>query len=440
MPLRYTLVLFATLLCLYGRSAAQPLTPWQTAPLRSEFISYSTRYAAQEWDRAGEQYFHSLENFTVERSDAEARYSAVVDIPGSWLEREVFLHTEGGRNSHVIYVNGARAGSARDSRIPSEFNITPALTPGQNIITVAVVEDSPEPEPGISDGRAPLESVFIYSQPRIRIEDYMVRTAPSSSDECRITVDIMIRNGYNYDEKATIGYDVFGPDGKLQHYDMRDVTIAGQSADTLRLHATIYGTDKNMWSASNPALYDVMLFVRRNGSMAEYIPLKIGFRTVKWTEDSFSVNGKALKAKTSGYEVRDPLSATKDIRNMKKQGVNILCPDFPQPHWFYEICDREGMYVIDQANINTPALADDLSVEGTASNRPEWLGEYLLRVEATYRRSHNHPCIIGWSVAGPSGNGYNLQRAYLHLKELEKHRPVIYRYAEGQWNTDMTLP
>ena len=125
---------------------------------------------------------------------------------------------------------------------------------------------------------------------------------------------------------------------------------------------------------------------------------------------------------------------------MKKKGINTIYVDYPQPHWFYEACNTQGMYVIDQVNINTPAEAGNLTMGGTLSNNPAWMQEYIERAEGTYFRTRNHPCVIGFSTGGPSGNGYNMQKTYQRLKELEAIRPIIHPSVDGECNSDMVLP
>jgi beta-galactosidase len=122
---------------------------------------------------------------------------------------------------------------------------------------------------------------------------------------------------------------------------------------------------------------------------------------------------------------------------LKKEGYNTVCPDFPQPKWFYEACDKAGVYVIDRANINVVS-DDDRKVGGTPSNDPSLADEYLKRVKAMYYRSRNFSCVIGFALGGKdSGNGYNMYKAYEWLKSVEPLRPVIYEGADGEWNTDI---
>ncbi|MBR2976262.1 MAG: hypothetical protein IKC57_05445, partial [Alistipes sp.] len=119
-------------------------------------------------------------------------------------------------------------------------------------------------------------------------------------------------------------------------------------------------------------------------------------------------------------------------------GINTICPSFPQPQWFYALCDSIGLYVIDCAAISSPSTGDDRSLGGTPANAPELRDDYLRRVETMYHRAQNHPCIIAFSLGNAnSGNGYNMYKAYELLKSKGDSRAIIYVSADGEWNSDL---
>ena len=181
-----------------------------------------------------------------------------------------------------------------------------------------------------------------------------------------------------------------------------------------------------------------MLFTRRNGVYKEYMPLKIGFGKTELVDGRIMRLGKELKLEKARYNAAaDRKTALAELRALKAKGKNTVCPDYPQPAWFYELCDELGLYVIDQANINAPEHSGDRTVGGTPSNDPKFADEYLERVKAMYYRSRNFTCVVAYSLGGPSGNGYNMYKAYQWLKSVEKSRPVIYADADGEWNTDL---
>ena len=128
----------------------------------------------------------------------------------------------------------------------------------------------------------------------------------------------------------------------------------------------------------------------------------------------------------------------KEIVALRSKGINTLMPDSPQPVWFYELCDKIGMYIIEQASINPTEGGDNRAVGGTPSNNPQLVEHYLERVKSMYYRTRNHASIIAYSLGSKSaGNGYCMYKAYQWLKSVEKQRPVICYSADGEWNTDM---
>ena len=183
-----------------------------------------------------------------------------------------------------------------------------------------------------------------------------------------------------------------------------------------------------------------MIYVKRNGMLWEYIPLKVGFGKTEYRDGRFYRFDNILHV-----QKKEHFNASEDrhktfvaIEQLKLRGYNTLCPDYPQPKWFYDMCDKAGMFVIDRANINSPTNSNIRSVGGTPANDPALVEEYLTRVKSMYYRSRNHSCVIGFALGGAdSGNGYCMYKAYEWLKSVEKERPVFYEGAEGEWNTDL---
>ena len=222
-------------------------------------------------------------------------------------------------------------------------------------------------------------------------------------------------------------------------YSVNDHSIAGYSRDTMHIKPYIYNSNPNRWSPANPKLYDLTLYVKRSGILWEYIPMKVGFAEYGYTEDgNITAFGKPLTLKKERYNAAaDKATTEREIKALKQRGINCLMPDYPQPRWFYDICDRVGIYVIDCAALASPTDADNRAVGGTPANAPELVDEYLRRVETMYHRAQNHVCIIAFSLGKNAGNGYNMYKAYELLKSKGDSRAIIYEDADGEWNTDL---
>ena len=411
-------------------ASASPVGAQGFAPLRTEFISYEMREDAEKGAREKNQHFRKLV-----LTKTEAGFHTEIDVPVLWLDRDIFIHCEG--MAATLRVNGYTVGATDDSAAPAEFNITGYLTDGPNSIEF-VTDRSPRVE-GYPTGMAP--AAYVYSQPKLRIEDFLVTAKPDSLNKYGIlTVRLALANSYNFPEEINVGYDIYDPAGKLQHYDNRNATVPGAMSggrDTLVFREFIYGTPKNLWSSEKPALYNIMLIVKHGSRITEYIPLRVGFGRTEVVDGQLVRNGKAVAVNAARYNAAADSKTTADeLARLKKAGVNTIMVDCPQPCWFYDLTDQTGLYVFDQPNINT-AGSTDTRPGGTPANDPRLAADYLHRTQAAFARSRNHTSIACWSLAGGDGNGYNLYKTYQWLKANEPARPVIYNGAAGEWNSDM---
>ncbi|MBQ8272286.1 MAG: hypothetical protein IJZ09_04700 [Tidjanibacter sp.] len=438
------LTLLASLLTLSAMAqSSNGYTNEGIAPRRTEFISYSTRNAAEKGDRSVERYYLNLQykqtqTLTNESGERVALYE--VEIPLVWRDRDIFLHTEGGAAEKRIEVNGSTVGSCRDNRTPSEFLISKYIKDG--ITQIAIISPAEcDLRPAEMLGENPLEEqIFLYSQPPIHIHDILVSAKPNEEGRYGVlTMDVVVSSSRRTTEQISVGYDIYSPEKELKYYDLREVSVAGMGLDTLRFSTNIYGAMERLWSAESPKLYDVTLYLKRSGIISEYINIKVGFGTTTYADGQILRNGKPIDIRAAHYTTTSGAKTTEaDIKALKKQNINTLYTPHPQPYWFYDICDRVGMYVVEQANINTDPKGGDRSRRGTLANNPQWLNEFLGRVESSYYRVRIHPSIVAWSLGGNSGGGYNMYKCYEWLKEREMERPVV--YGSGEWNSDLRLP
>ena len=274
------------------------------------------------------------------------------------------------------------------------------------------------------------------------IRDFNVALIPDSTRKFGVLdLEVIVQNGYNYEEPITVGFDIYAPNSKLLDFSVNDITVPGRSLDTVRFSPYIYHTYENSWGAKGAApLYRVMLYTKRKGVFKEYIPLKVGFGKTEMKDGKIIRFDKPVTIVSERYNAAADAAATrKELLALKKKGINTIWPNAPQPYWFYNLCDELGLFVIDQANINAPEKRDDRTTGGTPSNDPRLADEYLERVRNMYYRSRNHTCIIGFALGGESGNGYNMYKAYQWLKSVEPSRPVICIDADGEWNTDLEI-
>ena len=412
---------------------------------RTEFICYDKRADAKSDIRTNNDKYIDLRPTLQFEGEGSVRavYEQEIDVPASWNDYNAYLHTENVGGDYTIFVNGAQITSAIDRFTPTEIYISPYLVQGKNVVAVVVVE-----EPymaAVAEGltmpqRQQFDNCYIFAQRRLGIYDFNVRLVPDSLERfAELKLDVLVDNSFSSDEVIEVGYDIYAPDGKLMEYSVNDLALEKFTRDTLSFKPYIYHSNPNRWSPANPKLYDLTLYVKRSGILWEYIPLKVGFAQYGYTEDgAITAFGKPLTLNKEVYNAAaDRATTEREIKTLKQRGINCLTPDYPQPRWFYDICDRVGIYVIDCAAVASPSCADNRALGGTPANAPELVDEYLRRVESMYHRAQNHVSIIAFSLGKRAGNGYNLYKAYELLKSKGDSRAIIYDDADGEWNTDL---
>ena len=409
---------------------------------RSEFITYDKREDAVADNRSGIARYVEFAPQLLVASAGEERFLQNVDMDSSLNDYNVFLHLENVGGAYTVLVNNQIAAEVEDPFTPADFMISPFLRQGNNEVVVAVrTSRTPQLQQGVElPETKQFAGCHIFAQRRLAVRDYVVELRPDSTRSfARLDLRVVAANDFNYPETIQIGYDIYDPKGKLMEYSVNELEIEGRSSDTLRFRPFIYHAYDYKWGDGKSPLYKITLYVKRNGMLWEYIPFKVGFGRTEMVDGKICRFDKELNLKKKEHfnALADAKTTAAALAQIKKEGYNTVCPDFPQPKWFYEACDKAGVYVIDRANINA-ASGDDRKVGGTPSNDPALADEYLKRVKAMYYRSRNFSCVIGFALGGKdSGNGYNMYKAYQWLKSVEPLRPVIYEGAAGEWNSDI---
>lgn len=428
------LAIFTILAALWGSVSAQSLG-------RSEFSLYDAREDALKRDHS-KTVNHILfaPKAMGELGDIEM-VGMEIDVPASWNDYNAYLHLENCRSGFDVAINGKVVASSEDPHTPQDFFISPYLVQGSNKVVLILRPSScAELNAGAKFSSSPrFDGCYIYAQNRSCIYDYDVAIVVGEDKKLHLELDLIAGNDFNYEETITLGYDIYTPENKLVDYAVRDVIVGGRSRDTLEVRVDLGAELRYLWSAAKPQLYRMTLYVKRNGKPTEYVPLYVGAGETTFADGAILRNGKPITIKSAAYNAAATMAATrKEIVALRSKGINTLMPDSPQPVWFYELCDKIGMYIVEQASINPTEGGDNRAVGGTPSNNPQLVERYLERVKSMYYRTRNHASIIAYSLGSKSaGNGYCMYKAYQWLKSVEKQRPVICYSADGEWNTDM---
>ncbi len=429
-----------------GTADGQPRTALQGTSSRihrAAVVPFDTRQDAESGNRAKSSYTKDFAPTLLIDGEPQI-YTADVEMPFIWMDGVVYLHVENAGGAYSLWVNDLEAARVTDPVTSAEIELTPYVREGMNSIRVMMLTELPSRriDPANSAPRAAFSGSYLYYQNRRSILDYEVALVPDTAGRKFGMLDLKIiaRNAYNYEEPVEVGYDIYSPAGKLLDFNIREVRIAGRSTDTVKFSPYIYHTYDTPWMSTGKSqpLYKLMLFTRRDGVYKEYMPLKVGFGRTELVDGRLMRLGKELQLVKATYNAAADMATTRrELTALRTAGKNTVCPDYPQPAWFYGLCDELGLYVIDCAAIAAPDSRNDRRVGGTPSNDPTLVDEYIERVKTMYYRSRNFTCVIAYSLGQPSGNGYNMYKAYEWLKSEEKHRPVIYGDAEGEWNSDL---
>ena len=409
---------------------------------RTEFSVFDLREGALKNDHSKTEHHIRFAPTSIEAVGKVEVVGQSVDLPTAWSDYNVYLHIQNTIKAYDLVVNEQLVASVEDSYTPADFLLSPYLRQGKNEILLLLRRSQCiELHDGSKSNLVEqFRGSYLFAQHRKHIYDYTARIVESANGKgLSLELDIVVRNDFNLEETLLVGYDIYSPEERLIDYAVREFPVAGRSLDTLRIRTSLGEESRFLWSNTNPKLYRLTLYTKRDSKPREYISFRIGAGSTTFADGKILRNGKAVTVKSARYNARTTYNeALAEIKALKAKGINTLLPDNPQPEWFYDICDGLGLYVIERANINPVSEANNRKIGGTPSNNPDLVDEYLARVKAMYYRTRNHSCIIAYALGGDeAGNGYNMYKAYQWLKSVEKERAVICTSADGEWNTDI---
>lgn len=397
-------------------------------------------------------------------------YRREFTLPEAWAGQEVFLNLDGAKSGVYVYLNGREVGYSEDSKTAAEFRIDPYLRPGSNTLVLKIYRWSTGSYLECQDfwRVSGIErDVYLWCQPRAAVEDFqVVSTLDDTYRNGDFRLDATLKNTGSADRSVIFRAELAGPDGSVVWESRDTVRIPSGSRTPVSFRTGI--PDVRPWSAERPDLYRLLMSIvpaDGPGSPAdtEYIPYRIGFRRfeIKASGDSsetgrpyilFYVNGQPVKFKGVNIHEHNPRTGhyvpyelmRKDLLLMKANNINsVRLSHYPQSRRFYELCDEIGLYVYDEANIESHGMYYNLRKGGTLGNNPDWLPAHLDRTRNMYERNKNFPSITLWSLGNEAGNGYNFYCTYLWIKEREQagmNRPVCYERAQWEWNSDLYVP
>jgi len=344
-------------------------------------------------------------------------------IPDAWKERQIFIVFDGVDSAFYIWVNGEMVGYSQDSRLPAEFDITPYVRSGGNMLAVQVLrwsDGSYLEDQDMWRMSGIYRDVYLFSTPKVHIRDFYVRTELDADyNDAVLELRTKIRN-YSGDRLGGYSLDInlINEDGRPAiERPLKHAVKVIRAGDEIFLYTEQQVRGPLKWSAENPHLYSLLISLRDvEGRVLEVESCKVGFRKVEVRDGRILINGVPILLKGVNRHEHDDVmgkaitveSMVTDIKLMKQFNFNaVRTAHYPNDPRWYDLCDKFGIYVIDEANVECHGLASIMGFHREPANDPEWLNAFMERCVRMVERDKNHPCIIMWSLGNESGYGPN---------------------------------
>jgi len=379
-------------------------------------------------------------------------YRRTFTIPAAWSGREIFLHFEGVKSAFYLWVNGRRVGYSQGSMTPAEFRITPYLKKGTNVLAAEVYrwcDGSYLEDQDMWRLSGIYRDVFLFSTPKLHLRDFFANAGlVNDYKDGLLTVRAKVRN------YAKVPSD-------KSRVELRLLTLAGTPVLKQKIQGTIAldsihpGAEAigeavvklpgvKPWTAETPNLYRLVLTLRSaDGDVLEVQQCRVGFRTVETRGGEVLVNGRPVTFKGVCRHEHDPdfgrrvpvEMMVKDIVLMKRNNVNtVRTSHYPNDPRWYELCDEYGLYVIDEANVESHGTS--YGKEYIPGSDPLWRRSVEDRMERMVERDKNHACIVMWSLGNEAGRGSNFEHMVAAGKKIDTSRLFHYRQMWSAVDTD----
>lgn len=359
-------------------------------------------------------------------------YKRTFTIPSDWKKDQIILYFGGVASAFYVWVNGEMVGYSQDSKTPSEFDITSYVKSGENELSVQVFK--------FSDGyyledqdywrfAGIQRDVYVYARPKVHIRDFEVVTD-------------LDKEYKNADFNLFVELDG-AKDANLKGFEVGVNLTDNKGVSIYKENKKLTGKEKEvhfvkeieaplLWSAEKPNLYKAVITLSKNGTPIQFIKQNIGFRKSEIKHAQLLVNGKPIYIKGVNRHEHDPYnghvvdeeSMINDIRIMKENNINsVRTSHYPNDPRWYELCDIYGLYVVDEANIESHGMG--YKPDKCLANQPEWENAFIDRTERMFERDKNHPSVIIWSLGNESGEGCNFASTYKWIHSNDRsQRPV----------------
>ena len=362
-------------------------------------------------------------------------YHRKFELKKGWVDKEIFIHFGAVNSAFYIWINGTKVGYSEGSKTPSEFNLTNVLKQGENTIVLQVIRwsDGTYLEDQDFWRLSGIErDVFLYAQPKVALRDFFIKT--NLSDDLKksdFKIDLDIRNYNEFDSKLTVQSKLYDNKNQIIKTFIEDVKIEALSSLKVNLSEEIL--EPLLWSAEQPNLYYFTTTLIQDGKETQAIGQQVGFRKVELKLGQILVNKQPILFKGVNRHEHDEFtghvvskeSMLKDIEIMKQNNINaVRTSHYPNDPYWYELCNKYGIYLIDEANVESHGFGYEK--DKTPAYKPEFEAMHMNRWERMVNRDKNHPSIIMWSLGNEAGDGPTFVKGYDWIKKFDDSRPVFY--------------
>lgn len=377
-------------------------------------------------------------------------YFREFELDSTWAKNNVFIHLGAVKSAFYIWINGQKVGYSQGSKLPAEFDITKYVKEGKNTLAVEVYRWSDGSYLECQDfwRISGIErDVYLTSRPPLYISDFETRTSLNedfSEGYLDLYIDLENRSEYFFKESLVVAR-IF-----RNGEQVKKSFLSGKKffpGDTRQIHKRFTISYPDVWSAEEPNLYEVTLELRFGKEKLEVTSGYFGFREVEIKNSQLLVNGKPVLLKGVNRHEHDELtghviskeSMLRDIQLFKLFNINaVRTSHYPNDPFWYDLCDKYGIYVVDEANIESHGMG--YHPDRTLGNKPEWELAHLDRIERMMERDKNHPSVIIWSMGNEAGFGVNFKKAAEMMREIDPFRPTHYERAGEDSATDIVCP
>jgi beta-galactosidase len=412
---------------------------WDTmaVPSNWQMLGYGLpRYLANDYP-----FDKSNPPFIPQETNETGCYRSLFSVPETWHGKQIFINFDGVDSAFYLWINGQMVGYSQDSRLPAEFNITAFVHPGENLLAARVYR--------FSDGSyledqdmwflsGIFRDVYLYATPAVHLRDFWVQTSLDKDYrdavlKVRLNLKNYIAQPFSGYRLETALYDASGQ--RLAGWPVTAAfSLAGGAETVLEIAQPV--ANPNKWSDEQPYLYTLLLTLKdQAGQVLEVEGSRVGFRQVEVKDGKVLVNGVGILFKGVNRHEFDPdrghavtvESMVQDILLMKRFNINSVrtCHYPDDPRW-YDLCDEYGLYLIDEANIESHGLWDKFAKD------PSWQTAFLERGSRMVERDKNHPSVVIWSMGNESGYGVNHATLAEWMHTHDPTRPVHYESARSE--------